>query len=188
MRPVSFAGVISSKPVSGSIKSVPSVTKSIEKESGLKLVGVIAAAGPSYTRVATFLLTTGELPIGLQLNALGLISGKVPTNKISSKWTFTVQVEDENGCRAEKLYTLNGDFFIPKVFTPNGDGVNDIFMSGYRVVIFDRLGITIYEGDSGWDGTYKGKEAVPDIYFYKLYYETGEGESKVTTGYIGLER
>ncbi len=136
----------------------------------------------------TFLLTTGELPIGLQLNALGLISGKVPTNKISSKWTFTVQVEDENGCRAEKLYTLNGDFFIPKVFTPNGDGINDIFMSGYRVAIFDRLGITIYEGDSGWDGTYKGKEAVPDIYFYKLYYETGEGESKVTTGYIGLER
>jgi gliding motility-associated-like protein len=73
--------------------------------------------------------------------------------------------------------------FVPKAFSPNGDGINDVFMKGYKVIIFDRLGINIFTGDDGWDGTYKGQPAAEDIYFYILYYN----DSSVK-GYVGIVR
>jgi len=59
---------------------------------------------------------------------------------------------------------------LPTAFTPNGDGINDIWPwieSNYKVQIFNRLGMQIYTGDSGWDGRYNGRLVAPDVYFYK---------------------
>lgn len=72
-------------------------------------------------------------------------------------------------------------------FSPNGDGVNDIFMQGYRIEIMNRNGLRIYTGDDGWDGTSKGTQVPQDTYFYRLYYRTGN-EEKVKTGYVTLIR
>jgi gliding motility-associated-like protein len=96
-----------------------------------------------------------------------------------------VKVKDPDGCTAVRAYTFEGDLFIPKAFTPDGNGINDNFMKGYRVIIFDRLGIIIFEGLDGWDGSYKGKTAPPDIYFYKLFYPDKNGVTKIITGYVG---
>ncbi|MDR1583249.1 MAG: T9SS type B sorting domain-containing protein, partial [Prevotellaceae bacterium] len=79
-----------------------------------------------------------------------------------------------------------GEVIAPKAFTPNGDGINDIFMRGYKVVIFDRLGIEMFKGEDGWDGTYKGKPVEPDIYFYKLEYLDANDAVKIKTGYVGV--
>jgi gliding motility-associated-like protein len=54
----------------------------------------------------------------------------------------------------------------PTAFTPNGDGINDVFAEGYKVKIFNRLGVLLYEGDNGWDGTYKGRLVEPGVYLY----------------------
>jgi gliding motility-associated-like protein len=65
----------------------------------------------------------------------------------------------------------------PNVFTPNGDGQNDIFrIEGYdlqriQCQIFNRWGDLIYEWsnpDGYWDGTIKtsGKPAPPGVYYY----------------------
>jgi gliding motility-associated-like protein len=135
-----------------------------------------------------FTLIAGSLPLGLFLNASGQLSGTDLPNEDISVSVFTVQVEDIHGCTAEKEYTLEKDLFVPKVFTPDGDGINDFFMRGYELIIFDRLGIIIFKGDDGWDGTYNGKPAPQDIYFYKLYYKNKNGEIAVKDGYIGLER
>lgn len=72
-------------------------------------------------------------------------------------------------------------------FSPNGDGVNDIFMQGCRIEIMNRNGLRIYTGDDGWDGTSKGTQVPQDTYFYRLYYRTGN-EEKVKTGYVTLIR
>lgn len=82
---------------------------------------------------------------------------------------------------------------IPNAFTPNGDGINDIFyivgfdlQSEAELTIIDRWGEKIfYTNDVGeyWDGTYKGKEVVADTYFYILYIR-----GKELTGYIELRR
>jgi gliding motility-associated-like protein len=137
------------------------------------------AASPVFT------LVDGSLPQGISLNTSGTLYGMAPYTDIQN--IFTVAVQDLNGCSAEREYVLNGQIVVPKAFTPNGDGENDNFMKGYKVVIFDRLGIEIYKGGDGWDGTYKGKPAAPDIYFYKIEYNDPEsGEVKILTGYVGI--
>ncbi|MDR0668222.1 MAG: putative Ig domain-containing protein [Prevotellaceae bacterium] len=135
-----------------------------------------------------FSMTEGALPTGLSLNMSGRLAGVVLASEPCRSAHFTVRVEDRNGCTAMRPYMLYCDYFIPKVFTPNGDGVNDVFMIGYTLTIFDRLGIVIFEGDNGWDGTYLNKPAPPDIYFYKITVENEAQLPEIKTGYIGLER
>ncbi len=70
-------------------------------------------------------------------------------------------------------------FTIPNVFTPNSDGINDMFVitnSGVkelRCVIFDRWGVKVYEWNSlngGWDGhTTSGQMASDGVYYYVAY-------------------
>jgi len=65
------------------------------------------------------------------------------------------------------------NFYIPNVFTPNGDGNNDQFyieyQSGVTVLlfqVFDRWGEKVHDGMYPWDGSYKGKPAPPGVYVY----------------------
>ncbi|HWB62622.1 MAG TPA: PKD domain-containing protein, partial [Chitinophagales bacterium] len=73
------------------------------------------------------------------------------------------------------------NFFIPNVFTPNGDGNNDNFYpftqpgAELRVFkIFDRWGELVHSGLYPWDGTFKGKPCPPAVYVY--YAEFGLDE------------
>jgi gliding motility-associated-like protein len=136
------------------------------------------AQSPIYTLVG------GNLPFGLSLYSSGNLSGNPYSDELTS--VFTVQVEDNHKCTTTYEYSLEKEFYMPKVFTPNGDGINDIFMKGYKIIIFDRLGLEIFRGDDGWDGTYKNKPAPPDIYFYLITREIENGKTKIHTGYIGI--
>lgn len=78
---------------------------------------------------------------------------------------YTVYVRDKNECGIadQQIYIL----MYPKFFTPNGDGVHDIWNVRYSsfepnltVAIFDRFGKLIKGfngGQIGWDGTYNGQ-------------------------------
>jgi gliding motility-associated-like protein len=68
-------------------------------------------------------------------------------------------------------------FTIPNVFTPNGDGLNEIFEADgltepFSLVIFNRWGMEIFSAaapGTGWDGkSENGTRATPGIYFYIL--------------------
>lgn len=72
---------------------------------------------------------------------------------------------------------------FPNAFTPNGDGVNDIFrakagyksITSFRAMIFSRSGRKIFEWDDlsqGWDGTHGGSP-VPDGGYYLHVQATG---------------
>lgn len=77
---------------------------------------------------------------------------------------------------------------LPTAFTPyDKDGLNDIFMEDFKVVIFNRFGQVIFEGDNGWDGsTYSnvanpdvtkrscGAMADPGVYFYSVILKDGK--------------
>lgn len=64
---------------------------------------------------------------------------------------------------------------VPNVFTPNGDGVNDVFrvqmlsVTSFHAVIINRWGRKVYEWsdpDGGWDGRINGTYASPGTYYY----------------------
>lgn len=66
---------------------------------------------------------------------------------------------------------------IPNVFTPNGDGVNDVFFDGMpetELIIINRWGQELYKGMGGWDGTYNGKEMSAGTYFYMITLPNGK--------------
>jgi gliding motility-associated-like protein len=135
---------------------------------------------------AMFSVSEGSVPAGLMLDVSGRISGEVSSSIYGDDNTFTVEVRDRNGCTAHQRYTLVGGIYIPEIFTPNGDGINDVFMPENKVVIFDRLGIEMYRGNHGWDGTHKGKFVAEDIYFFILEYIDPFGKTVQVQGYVGV--
>jgi len=93
-------------------------------------------------------------------------------------------VINPNGCVevASKRIPVSLASF-PNTFTPNGDGINDIYLIGWHIQIYNRNGILIYEGKDGWDGTYKGKPVTNETYFVVIYDSSDEG-TKFRTGYV----
>jgi gliding motility-associated-like protein len=71
------------------------------------------------------------------------------------------------------------ELFIPNAFTPNGDGLNDVFTIvspceelEFELLIFNRWGILVHQQSSGtpsWDGYFNG-ELTPGVYVYKINY------------------
>ena len=68
---------------------------------------------------------------------------------------------------------------IPNAFTPNNDGLNDIFkplhsnVSEYKMYIFNKFGEKVFESNDiniGWDGYFKGK-IIQDVYVYKIEFK-----------------
>src|SRR5690606_34773751 len=90
---------------------------------------------------------------------------------------------------------------IPNAFSPNGDGVNDVFKPGlpgacpvsdYKMQIYNRWGQMVYVGhlpEDGWDGTVSGKPADAGVYYYQLFMRTGlRGVEQVKQGEFILLR
>jgi len=89
--------------------------------------------------------------------------------------------------------------YIPNSFTPNNDGLNDLFLpicsyigkDGYSLKIFNRWGeLIFYSSDphEAWDGTYKGQPVPSQSYSYILIYENGFGQKFRKVGAIHLIR
>lgn len=124
----------------------------------------------------------------------------------SSGQVFLTLINKETGCEATDslvyrvLSTCSNDFvFVPNVFSPNGDGVNDTFgplskkhseFLDFRV--YDRWGNLIFESPDAsteWDGSYKGKFLNPGVYVYVFQVPCSIDNSIMTiTGDITLVR
>jgi gliding motility-associated-like protein len=86
---------------------------------------------------------------------------------------------------------------FPNAFSPNGDGLNDIFTFESRFImatnmkIYNRWGELIYQTndqDRGWDGTINGRAAPPGAYIHHTELTDDMGISFVKTGEIILIR
>jgi gliding motility-associated-like protein len=73
----------------------------------------------------------------------------------------------------EDCSPVRSKIFYPNAFTPNGDNLNDRYVTPseyikeYQIMIFNRWGEKVYESydlTQNWDGTYQGKEAQMDAY------------------------
>jgi gliding motility-associated-like protein len=103
-------------------------------------------------------------------------------------YLVTLMATSSHGCTDSASKYIEVTPFIPNVFTPNGDGINDVFMEGYKQEIVDRNGLKIYEGSAGWNGMINGRPADPDTYFYLVYYKDSRQTTRTRKGYITLMR
>lgn len=118
-------------------------------------------------------------------------------------YTITQYVYNDFGCvdTAQILVEVRPEFrfWIPNTFTPNGDGLNDIFIpqimgvENYRFYIFDRWGELIFESNDniykGWDGRYMGDKCQEDVYVWKLIFDDlPTGKEHQYIGHVNLVR
>lgn len=105
-----------------------------------------------------------------------------PIAILTTSTTFYLTVKDATGCKGYDTVTIKifkgTDIYVPSAFTPNGDGLNDIFRPLGTTIerldyfrIYNRYGELIFETNNlskGWDGTYKGKDQKTDNYIWTL--------------------
>jgi len=103
-------------------------------------------------------------------------------------YLVSLSATDKHNCNDISGKYIEVSPFIPNVFTPDGDGINDIFMPGFRVEILDRNGLRIFKGENGWDGSHNGRQSDPDTYFYLVIYKGGNETEHIRKGYLTLVR
>lgn len=103
-------------------------------------------------------------------------------------YTITLTATNGNGCVNSLSKTVDIVPFIPNVFTPNGDGVNDVFVPGMTLQVYDRYGLKLCDGNDGWDGTFNGKKMDNDTYFYHIIYTDKHQQTQIMKGCVTLMR
>ncbi len=146
---------------------------------------VLAPAG------STFKWSDGSVADTIRISDFGNYSVDVTTNCGTSTLSYSLQPPQGGCCHP----------FTPNAFTPNGDGVNDLFspvLQGCDVEflefsVYSRWGELMYQGFSAgdrWDGmTLNGTEAPSDVYVYTARYKfAADAEEKTEKGDITLLR
>ena len=105
-----------------------------------------------------------------------------------AKFTKGTEVyEDTNEESPFTVTIAESSLQMPNAFSPNGDGLNDIYKakSGYQSLvefhayIFNRWGQKLFEWNDpagGWDGTYKGKPVKEGVYFVLVKAKGADGK------------
>lgn len=113
---------------------------------------------------------------------------KTPVTTPSYSATYTLFAYTPEGCMSKDVVnvfaTCTGDnLFIPNTFSPNGDGINEVFYPRGRGIekirsmkIFSRWGQMIYlkenflanDQNAAWNGKNKGQFVTPDVYVYMI--------------------
>lgn len=125
--------------------------------------------------------TISALALGGSGTYTYMINGEGVTTEsefyITETATYTITVTDENGCSiTEEIFIEFIDVEIPNFFTPDGDGLNDVWRPenidqypNIFIKIYDRYGRTLYQfigNQDGWDGQYQLNDLPSGDYWY----------------------
>jgi gliding motility-associated-like protein len=112
--------------------------------------------------------------------------------------TYCATVTNANGCKREACVEVQvraeSTLYIPNVFTPNGDGINDEFhiasynLSEFDIKIFNRWGQLLFQTNDplkGWDGSFRG-QTVAGVYVFTLKAKGNDGSEYRKSGHITL--
>lgn len=112
------------------------------------------------------------------------------TIEATEQRVYKVTVTNEFGCSGSDAFEIDGGCLsfvnIPTAFTPNNDGLNDVFKpmlinyERYELIIYNRWGEQLFytiNVEEGWDGTYKGETVPNGMYMYKMRFITTENLS-----------
>jgi len=141
------------------------------------IIDLIASGGNTY------LWNTGETGSSISVSP-------------SQTTTYTLIGINGPGCADTAYVTviveeeiIEGELFTPNIFSPNGDGSNEIFyvrstgFSEFLLIIYDRWGEKVYESTDnkeGWDGTFNGKPMSPGVFVYYVIARYNQDNTEVT--------
>ena len=118
---------------------------------------------------------------------------------------YNVTVTDSNGCHAATMFTvIQSDIscydpivYVPNIFTPNGDGTNDILyvrgrgIETLQFIVYDRWGERVFKTEDpnqGWDGTFRGKPVESAVFVWYLKATLSNDETIKRKGNVTIIR
>jgi gliding motility-associated-like protein len=168
------------------------------------VVGHVTTEDVDREDAHTYQFVSGE---GSQHNAYftlsngDLISTRPLDYEVDSVLSIRLAVTDLAGASYEQIFRIkvgneiDGSAFLPNLFSPNGDGMNDAFMlrsthvESVNLRIYNRQGLLIYETrdveeatQTGWDGTANGEPQPPGSYVWILEGTFNDGSPLLIEG------
>lgn len=128
---------------------------------------------------------------GLQLTGDSLQTFQVPSTGIYSVIVNNYQTADPCIYSDSVLVEVSIDYCLdnlPNAFSPNGDGVNDVYLQGADMMIESRWGQTLYKGNAGWDGTYNGSAVSNGTYYVVFKFTDSQGTEHIIKNPVTLIR
>ncbi|GEM_PF-5416607 len=122
---------------------------------------------------------------------------------------YTLTIYDENNCESQAQIWVrvddNKDIYVPNVFSPDGDGLNDLFtiltvdgpiQEVETFKVYDRWGNLMYEANHfdpldenfGWNGRYKGKLMDNGVFIYFAIVKFVDGTEEELKGDVTLTK
>lgn len=140
--------------------------------------------------------------------ATGLDCTTCPNPETSTKFNTFYQVyfTDTNGCSnigsiQVIVICKNVNLYMPNTFSPNGDGSNEVFyprgkglervklmriFNRWGEIVFEKSNFPVNDATAGWDGKFKGKKPMADVYVYQVEVFCDNGDVIKLNGNIAL--
>lgn len=122
---------------------------------------------------------------------------------LPGSYEVTLFATDEGGCtdvfRLMVEVTMQASLYVPNAFTPDNDGINEVFraygpeLDDFNLRIFNRWGDQVFESNDmerGWNGDSKGSGyyAQNDVYVWMISFTNSRGQREQQTGHVVLIR
>jgi gliding motility-associated-like protein len=160
------------------------------------LIGTLSTQDADVDDLHTYTLVNGNGDEGntmISIDENRLVTNEVVNVDVNSQRSVRIQSEDRAGAivvRNFNLMLLAEHIFIPNTFSPNKDGVNDMFrvrgqsIQNISFKVVDTFGNVVFQAttlesasNTGWDGTFEGKELPAGVYAWILEGEFSSGNA-----------
>jgi gliding motility-associated-like protein len=168
----------------------------------------VTANGPTtFCKEENVLLSTAKIAGNTYqwyFNGNALIGENKDTLRVKLEGAYTVNVTNSLGCSSSVSSAViisvpcNIGIFMPKIFTPNADGINETVkpsLPGIKTLIYYRIyskkGKLLFETKSklvGWDGKFNGTPVPMDNYIWIIWGIDNFGNSLINKGVISVVR
>ena len=191
-------GCIVSRDIDIFDKSLPEVDFDMPEEVNLADAEVTftdLSVANEHSTITNWLWEFGDTKISYDQN---------PTHKYTEIGEYKVYLfaTDADGCQNFKVKTINivtPAFYLPTIFTPNGDGKNEIFRpvigrisdEDYDITISDRWGRIVYTSDNiheGWNGQDQKGNVLEGSYIWIANFRDAYGHKHKQNGLVQLVR
>lgn len=168
-------------------------------------ISVTFINAPSFSLVSDTAICTGEaiainpeVPAGNKL----LWSNRSQDSKlyVSDTGVYKLTVSNQCGSTSHSVRVTKGicELWLPNGFTPNNDGLNDLFrikypgfIKDFEMTVYNRFGRIVFrtiDPRTGWDGTFKGEPQPIGPYVWIVRLTNLKGEQQAAKGTVSLLR